>query len=166
MDGCALHTSLPHQSPLGFLHRQVGWLAAAMALGVTVSTLYVFVDVWRGWENMGAIPRANRLLLPSFAVLVLLGVLLRHKMDWHRRAMLMATFYMLEPVISRSLDPLEQLLGPASTATLDEIWMSVAIVTWNALFVSLFIYDVTTTRRIHPVTWGGTLWFFVVWSVI
>lgn len=37
--------------------------------------------------------------------------------------------------------------------------------TWNGFFLSLFIYDWITLRRIHPITYLSLIWFYIVWAI-
>ena len=105
-------------------------------------------------------------LLPGFALCVLLGFLNRTQPDKHRRLFLIATLYMLEPVLSRDFDPFNPLLKPFTEAEIDRAWWVFFVLVWNALFLSLFAYDYTVARRIHPISWGGYLWFCVAWGIV
>ena len=148
------------------LHRALGMAGIIVALGVTLSTLYVFVSVWKGWDAMPVWAKANRVLLPSFSLLALLAFLSRKRPDRHRRLMLVATFYMLEPVLSRSFDPLMPWLDHLPAAEVDRTWWIFFILSWHATFLSLFAYDWCAARRIHPVTIAGYAWFCLIWTMI
>lgn len=147
-------------------HRTLGLAGTIVAAGVVLSTLWVFIAVWKGWAEMPVWARANRLLLPSFGVLVLAALLRRRRPDWHRRLMLMATLYMLEPVLSRAFDPFPGVLDRFTEPQVDAAWWAFFVVTWNGLFASLFIHDRLCLGRIHPVTIGGYFWFCLVWVVV
>src|SRR5690606_31829797 len=41
------------------LHRRLGIATFIVAIGVTLSTLYIFIVVWKGWGNMSEEVRAN-----------------------------------------------------------------------------------------------------------
>lgn len=148
------------------LHRRLGIAAAIIAIGVTLSTLWVFIAVWKGWDAMEVWGKANRILLPSYAVLILLGYLNRSRPDFHKRLLLIATLYMLEPVLSRAFDPFDPLLLGFTDEQVDRAWWIFFTVTWNALFLSLFAYDWLTTRRIHRITALGYAWFCAIWTAI
>jgi len=148
------------------LHRRLGIVGMGAAIGVTLSTLYVFLAVWKGWGAMPSYAQANRLLLPSFGLFVFLGYLNRRRPDAHRRYLLLATLYMLEPALSRAFDPLDPLLRGVSEQVVDTSWWVFFIVCWNALFLSLFAYDGIVTGKIHRVTALGYAWFWVVWCVV
>ncbi|CAN5756426.1 hypothetical protein BH23GEM11_BH23GEM11_06590 [soil metagenome] len=133
-------------------HRRLGILGVIVAVGVTLSTLWVFVVIWQGWDALPFFAKANRFFLPTYALLVLLGYLNRAKPVRHKRFMFMATLYMLGPVLDRASGHLNVnvfILNP---------------VIWNGLWASLFLYDWITLRRIHPITWVGLVWFYSVWT--
>ncbi len=110
--------------------------------------------------------QANRLLLPSFALFVLLGYLHRGRPDHHRRYVLLATLYMLEPVLSRAFDPLDPILEVVAEQVIETSWWIFFVTVWNGLFLSLFAYDRIVTGRIHRVTAVGYAWFWVVWGMV
>lgn len=147
-------------------HRTLGIAGIVVAAGVVISTLWVFIAVWKGWDAMPVWARANRILLPSFGLLVTAAVILRRRPDWHKRLMLIATLYMLEPVLSRAFDPFPYVLDHFAEPQIDAAWWVFFVVTWNALFASLFVHDRITTGRIHLVTLGGYLWFCLIWVVV
>ncbi len=148
------------------LHRRLGTAAMAAAIAVTVSTIYVFIVVWKGWGARPDYAQANRLLLPSFALFVLLGYLNRSRPHLHRRYLLLATLYMLEPALSRAFDPLDPILKLVPEQVIETAWWIFFVTLWNGLFLSLFAYDRIVTGKIHRVTALGYLWFWVVWGVV
>ena len=107
------------------LHKKLGIATFIVAIGVTLSTLYIFIVVWKGWGLMTAEVRANRLFLPGYATCLLLAWLRRGQSDWHKRLILTGTFFMLGPVLSRAYDPLivswMEPLFPAFAARADEV---------------------------------------------
>jgi hypothetical protein len=48
---------------------------------------------------------------------------------------------MLEPVLSRAFDPLTPLMRGLSESQIDFYWWIFFVLVWNALFVSLLVYD-------------------------
>ncbi len=134
-------------------HRNLGIASIVIAAGVVASTLYIFIDIWEGWDKLVFYARPNRFFLPSFAVLVTLGYLNRNTADLHKRFMLLATLLMLGPVLDRVGSPIG--VSPLIANP----------VIWNALFLSLFYYDWKTLRRIHPITYLGFTWFYIVWAI-
>jgi len=152
------------------LHRKLGIATFVVAIGVTLSTLYIFAVIWNGWGNMAADVRANRLFLPGYAACLLLAWLRRGQPDWHKRLIFTGTFFMLGPVLSRAYDPLVVSwmgpLFPAFTARVDAVgFLAFHWGIWIGLFLSLALYDWKTLRRIHPVTSAGFVWFVLAWLI-
>ena len=115
---------------------------------------------------MSFLVQANRLLLAGFALLVLLAYLARARPDWHRRYILLASLFMLEPVLSRAFDPFEPLLTRFSDSQIDGAWWVFFIVTWNGLFLSLLAYDRSVLGRAHPATKRGLVLFYAIWLAV
>ena len=152
------------------LHRKLGIATFLVAIGVTLSTLYIFVVLWKGWANMAPEVRANRLLLPGYAVCLVLAWHWRTRSDWHKRLLFAGTFMMLGPVISRTYDPLfaswAETLFPAIIAQADEAaFVTYFAGVWVGFFLSLACHDWKMQRRIHPVTAAGFGWLLLSWLV-
>ena len=152
------------------LHRKLGIATFIVAIGVTLSTLYIFIVLWKGWGHMTVEVRANRLFLPGYAACLLLAWLRRGQSDWHKRFIFTGTFFMLAPVLSRAYDPLivswMEPLFPAFAARLDQIgFLAFFFGIWIGFFLSLALYDWKTQRRIHPVTVAVFGWFVLTWLI-
>lgn len=163
----ALQANLAHRRQLR-LHKRLGIAAFVVALGVTLSTVYLFVVLWKGWAAMAPEVRANRLLLPGFALCVLLAWHWRSRPDWHKRLIFSASFLMLGPVLSRVYDPLivswMEPLFPVFSAQVDEVGFQLFFWgSWIGFFLSLAVHDLRTLRRPHPVTLAGLGWFALAW---
>jgi hypothetical protein len=152
------------------LHKTLGITTFIVAIGVTLSTLYIFIVLWKGWGLMTIEVRANRLFLPGYAACLLLAWSRRRQPDWHKRLIFAGTFFMLGPVLSRAYDPLivswMEPLFPAFTARVDEVgFLAFFAGVWIGFFLSLALYDWKTLRRIHPVTMAGVAWFVLTWLI-
>ncbi|MEO8011839.1 MAG: hypothetical protein ABI650_09370 [Dokdonella sp.] len=152
------------------LHRKLGIATFVVAIGVTLSTLYIFVVVWKGWEQMAIQVRANRLFLVGFATCLVLAWRWRAHSDWHKRLIFIGTFFMLGPVLSRAYDPVVvswmEPLFPALTARIGEVGHITSFCgVWIGFFVSLAHHDWLSLRRIHPATMAGFAWFVLTWLV-
>ncbi len=152
------------------LHRRLGITTFLVGLGVTLSTLWVFIAVWKGWGAMSAEVRANRLLLPGFALALLLAWRWRARSDYHKRAILAGTFLMLGPVLARCYDPLIvswlEPLAPALNARVDAVGFLVFFVgLWIGSFASLARYDWLRLGRVHAVTIAGFTWLLASWLI-
>ena len=148
------------------VHRRLGVLGAIVALGVVASTAYVFWAVRRPWRTMSVLVQANRGLMLGFALLVVLGLVHRARPAFHRRYLLLASFFMLEPVLSRAFDPLEPLLTHYSDAQIDVAWWWFFVLTWSALFASLVVHDRVVDGRVHEATRLGVALFVFVWLTV
>ena len=136
-------------------HMKWGLWGMGIAAGVIVSTFYVFYAVYEGWAAMPGHVRANRIFTVSFAILVYLAYVKRRVPNAHKRFLFMGTLYVMGPVIGRVAEK----LGDGS----DLGFILFEIIFWNAALISLVAYDWITLRRIHTITWVGSLWFYVVW---
>lgn len=139
-------------------HRRFGRWVFAVAAGLVLTTLYLFVTKFHGWAAMEPEVLANRLLLPVFAICAALAYARRNRVDWHKRLLLIGTMALLEPVLARIYDPL---IGPFLPAvmskTLDTLlFLGFLFGSWLALIGSLWLYDRLVLGRIHRVTMVGS----------
>ncbi|WP_291117917.1 hypothetical protein [Flavobacterium sp. UBA6135] len=135
-------------------HMKWGIAGMLVAIGVFLSTVYVFITVYKGLDSMPYFAKANRFFMLSFAVLVVLGYLNRQNGTKHKRFIYMASLLILEPILSRVSGNLH----------IDNVEAFIAIV-WNGLFISLFVYDWLTLKKIHKISWIGFVWFYIVWTI-
>ncbi|MBK6912663.1 MAG: hypothetical protein IPH11_02935 [Ignavibacteriales bacterium] len=75
-----------------------------VAIGVLLTTVYIFLVVYNGWNVMPINAKVNRFFMPSYALLVWLGYMNRKKPNKHKRFMYVGTLYMLGPILDRALD--------------------------------------------------------------
>lgn len=134
------------------LHRKLGMITLAVGVGVILSTGYIFAVTHTGWQEMFVFARANRFLMVGFAVLLTLAFLHRTRPARHKRFILMANLYVLEPILDRVAGHLE--LNNAVFVLL----------AWNALFASAFLYDWATLGRAHPITATAFGVFCLAWA--
>lgn len=149
------------------VHRTFGIAGILIAVGVTLSTIWLFIATWKGFAAMDAEVKANRLLLPSYSVFVALAYKYRRQPVRHKRLMFAGTLFMLDPVLARIYDPV---IVPVFMAHWTERQIDAAFhpwffATWLGFFFSLIAYDGSTLRRVHPVTLFALLWFAFVWTV-
>jgi hypothetical protein len=140
------------------LHRKLGGVGFIAAMGVTLSTVYLFAAVWKGWALMEPEVKANRLLLPAFAVFILLGYRNRLRPEVHKRLVYAGTLFLLEPILGRLYDPYVLPLLPAiePRSWMDNaVYLSYLAATWSAFYVSLIVYDLLVLRRVHAVSLTG-----------
>ncbi|WP_296703050.1 hypothetical protein [Algoriphagus sp.] len=139
-------------------HRKLGMLGMVAAIGVTLSTLYIFIKIYNGWDNMSEFVKASRFFLPSFSIMVLLGYLNRSNTVKHKRYMYLGTLFPLIPILDRASGRIQFGLDLVNQDL-------IILLIWNTLFISFFIYDWITLRKIHPITYLSFLWFYLVWVI-
>ncbi len=148
------------------LHRKLGIAGLLIAAGVTLSTIWVFWAVWKGWAAMSPDVRANRLLLPGYTLLVTLAYLNRRRPEWHKRYIIAGTLFMLQPILDRVYDPLlVPFMSGMTEKQIDAAFQPIIFAIWLGFFAALFVYDAMVIRRIHRVTAGALAWFAVAWTV-
>ena len=137
-------------------HRKLGTAGFVAALGLIASTVYLFAAVWKGWGAMEPEVKANRILLPAFAIFIVLGYLNRRRPEVHKRLILAGTLFLLETNNARLYDTYLVPILPDAVNRWDAIAYLVYLAgTWSAFYVSLFVYDRLTLRRVHPVSLTG-----------
>ncbi|MBA4307849.1 MAG: hypothetical protein C0429_14055 [Sphingopyxis sp.] len=149
------------------LHQSLGITGFLIAVGVTLSTIWVFIMVWKGWAAMSPEVKANRILLPSYSVFVALAYLQRRRSDWHKRLILAGTFFMMEPVLARCYDPavVPMMVGWSETQ-IEAAFLPWLFTLWTGLFLSLLLYDWATMKRFHPVSLFALFWFGLTWFTV
>ena len=131
-----------------------GRIGFVLAIGVFLSTLFVFIAVYKGWDAMEPFVRVNRLLMLSFATFILLAYIFRKNTIKHKRFIFWAIVLPIEPI-----------MGRVSDFFLIDNWMLFYFIVWHTLFASFFIYDWLTIKRIHAISWIGFAWFYVSWFI-
>ena len=142
-------------------HKKLGIAGLIVAVGVFLSTLYIFIVIYDGWNSMSPDVRANRFLMLGFAVFVTLSYFNRKKTDKHKRFIIIASFFMLGPILGRVMG--HSFLN--SLLVSDLSWDITFLGIWSSFFISLFIYDWTVIKKIHTVTYIGFLIFGVIWAI-
>jgi hypothetical protein len=142
-------------------HMRLGIAGLITALGVFTSTLYIFVVVYDGWDHMAPLVKANRFFMFSFAMMVALAYAKRKKPESHKRLMLVASIYMLGPILDRAIG--RSFLDAMITTDLG--WDLAFFGIWTSFFVSLFAHDLVVQKRIHPVSYLGFFLFGAIWAI-
>lgn len=136
-------------------HMRWGMAGLIAALGTVISTIYVFVAVYKGWDAMPFYAKANRFLLPSFAIFVWLGYKNRKNPDLHKRFIFLGNFFLLEPILGRF--PLDMVS--------DTTFYIFEFCVWNTFFLSFLVYDWICLKRIHRITWMSYVWLYIVYVI-
>ena len=139
-------------------HRRLGVLGAVLAVVMVVVGTVITIDaLQRGVDPVGVDPRVWWLgnTLPPivlFAVFVGAAIVVRRRVQAHKRLMLLATMNLAGPALGRialfNLDP--SLVTPFAVGTL------------IALVLIPIAYDLATRRRVHPVLLVGAAATIVV----
>lgn len=135
-------------------HITWGKIGFILAIGVFLSTLYVFVAVFDGWDSMEPFVKANRLLMLSFATFILFAYLQRRNAVNHKRFVFWAIALPIEPIMGRVSDVFQV-----------DNWVLFYFLGWHLLFASFLIYDWQTLKRIHPISWIALAWFYIAWTI-
>jgi hypothetical protein len=134
---------------LTHLHRSLGVVAILIAIPMLpVGTLTAIGAARRGLAPAGIDPLTFMIVpigaLVVFAVLLTIGIVNRHRPEWHKRSMLIATFAILTPAIARF-----SFVGQRPAIALGLTCLLVVVVAAR---------DFRLLGRIHPATlWGGGL---------
>ncbi|MBL7857702.1 MAG: hypothetical protein JNM57_08430 [Cyclobacteriaceae bacterium] len=134
-------------------HRRLGIIGGWIAAGVFISTVYVFIVIFDSWGEMWFVAKANRFFMASYALLIVLAFVNKANGVKHKRYIYLATIYMLGPILDRVAGKLDW----------DEIIFNSIV--WNLLFISLFFYDWKSLGKVHPISWIGYGWFYLVWVI-
>lgn len=132
------------------LHRRLGVAAACVAVLVVAVGVATALEGARRGVSPG-LPPLVFLAIPLgvvvvFAAFVTAALLLRHRPDWHKRLMLLATLGLLTPAIARL--PLIHAGGPLLFLALTDLLVLAAIA-----------WDTARHRRLHPAFLYGFLFF-------
>lgn len=142
-------------------HMKLGIAGIIVAIGVFITTLYIFVVIYNGWNNMTPDVRVNRFLMLGFAIFITLSYFKRKKTADHKRLVIIASFYILGPILGRAIG--RSFLN--SILVSDLSWDITYIGIWSSFFISLLLYDWAIMKRIHVVSYFGFLIFGVVWAI-
>jgi uncharacterized membrane protein YozB (DUF420 family) len=143
------------------VHRQLGWVGAAVAvavllLGIYTSTNMVPRNVAAGLTSeadialYSVVTAADNAAFIVFPTLVLLGVLFRRRADVHQRFMLLASFSIIGPAAARIASwygPIPNIVGAACIFS---------------FLLAIVVHDIWSRRRPHWATIVGGALFIVM----
>ena len=135
-------------------HKRIGKIGFLLSIGVFLSTLYIFIAVYKGWNNMEPFVRANRLFMLSFAFFILLAYINKNNPAKHKRYIFWAIVLPIEPI-----------MGRVSDVFLIDQWELFYFLVWHTLFASFFVFDWISIKKIHFISWIGLAWFYISWII-
>jgi hypothetical protein len=148
------------------LHRRIGNYGFAIAAGVVLSTLWLFVAVWSGWAEVTAEVLANRIFLPLYAGCMIGAWQTRSRPEWHKRFVYCGTLFLLEPVLARTYDPLvAPLLPPYPPGGDDHLFYSYMVLVWTGFYLALLLYDRLRSGRFHPLSQASLATTYAVYAL-
>jgi len=128
------------------LHRRLGVTGGALAVLMLIVGYFVAIAAAR---RTAQIPGQLAFLIVPIGGLIVFPILvgaafwLRHRIDFHKRLMLLATIELMNAAVDRLPGVFAANLAPFYPGT-------------DLFLVALVIYDGVTLRRLHPSTlWGG-----------
>ncbi|HOY11860.1 MAG TPA: hypothetical protein PLY70_01920 [Saprospiraceae bacterium] len=142
-------------------HIKLGFAGLFAALGVFFSTMYIFVVIYDGWDNMAPLVKANRFFMLGFGILIALAYLYRKQTECHKRLMFVASFYMLGPILDRAMG--RSFIDSMISSEMG--WQLTFFGIWTAFFISLIVYDWVLSKSIHVVSSFGFLIYVLILGV-
>ena len=135
-------------------HIAFGITGFIIGLIMIISTAYVYFSVGTPWSETTFFGKANRIFLGTFAIMLLSAYIKRDKPILHKHLVFVGMLLLMEPILSRVAGN----TGNDPTTLVPIIW----IIMW----ISLFVYDFMSQRKIYPVTYLGLIYWFVVYAVV
>jgi hypothetical protein len=130
-----------------------------MSEPLAVGTRKLGIDVNAGIDGFSEVVWTDLASLVVFLALLSAAVLLRRRVEWHRRFMVLTSISVVSPALSSSrlgrLIPLLRGLGPLTPG-------SVRFAMLLMFVAGVALYDVLTRKRFHPATLvgGASCWRF------
>lgn len=133
------------------LHRRLGAFGIVLIGAIAIVGALTAIESARRGVTIGDMPPLVFLVLPLgtvfvFVVLAGVAILQRHRSDYHKRLMLLATLSILTPAIARIPWEAFRAAGPPLFIGLTD-----------ALVLAFVVYDTARSRRLHPAFGWGTL---------
>jgi hypothetical protein len=137
------------------LHRRLGVFGAILLVLIVVIGAVTAIESARRGLTPTDMPPLMFLVIPLgtlfvFAVLAGAAILYRHRSDFHKRLMLLATLGILTPAIARIPWEPFRAMGPP-------LFLGVT----DTCVLAFVAYDTARNRRLHPAFLWGTLFFLV-----
>lgn len=134
-------------------HMQLGKISFIIAVLMLVSINYL-AYTGPDFVDLPFFGKANRIFVPVFAVMLLFSYLKRNNKALHQYLIFVGMLLCMEPILSRFCGNLG--LNPAVFA----------FPIWLGLWITLFVYDIISRRKLHPFLYGGLIFLLAVYSVV
>ena len=138
-------------------HRRLGIVAVVVAIGVVAASVWTLLRVFAPMIDE-RLTEAFPLLAQMFAfsICIVIALLKRNRPAVHKRFMLIASISIVPPAIDRLslLPPLDGFFASLFSGISMPPQVVVALLSMPLLLLALAIYDLVSSRRLHP----GTIW--------
>jgi hypothetical protein len=134
-------------------HKKFGIIGFVIAIFMLLSINYL-AYTGPAFVDLPFFGKANRLFVPAFALLLLFAYLKRQNNVLHQYFIFTGMLLCMEPILSRFCGNLG--LNP----------VHLAFPIWLGLWLSLFLYDIISRRKLHPILYLGFIFFLGVYAVV
>lgn len=134
-------------------HMQFGKVGFMIALLMLISINYLAYS-GPDFADLPFFGKANRIFVPTFAIMLLFAYLKRYDKVLHQYLIFAGMLLCMEPILSRFCGNLS--INP----------VVYAFPIWIGLWFSLFTYDIISRRKLHPVLYGGFIFFLTVYVIV
>lgn len=134
-------------------HMQFGKIGFIIAVLMLVSINYL-AYTGPDFVDLPFFGQANRIFVPAFALMLLFACLKRNNKVLHQYLIFAGMLLCMEPILSRFCGNFG--LNPAAYA----------FPIWLGLWFSIFAYDIISRRKLHPILYGGFIFFLAVYVIV
>ncbi|WP_420578624.1 hypothetical protein [Ekhidna sp.] len=128
----------------------IGFVIACMMLASIFFLSYIGPD----FADLPFFGKANRIFIPAFAIMLAFAYLKREKKVLHQYLIFAGMMLAMEPILSRFCGNLG--IDPGAYAGL----------IWLILWISIFTYDIISRKKLHPVLYGGFIFWIAVYIMV
>jgi len=134
-------------------HKRLGIVGFVIACLMLLSINYL-AYIGPDFADLPFFGKANRIFVPAFAVMLVFAYLKRHNKVIHPYLIFAGVLLCLEPVLSRFCGN----LGLSPDVYAAPIWLG--------LWLTLFVYDIVSRRKLHPFLYGGFIFLMTVYLIV
>lgn len=134
-------------------HMRFG-IAGFIIAGLMLMSIFYLSYIGPDFADLPFFGKANRIFIPTFAVMLAIAYVKRFDKTLHQYLIFSGVLLAMEPILSRFCGNLG--LDPAVYASF----------IWLALWLSIFIYDIISRKKLHPLLYGGFIFWIAVYMVV